>query len=199
MIRNEAELVAEFIRTLAPVPDSELNHLFNLLKPLTIRRGMLFCEVDMPTRTLAFVIQGIFKVYYLTHDGRPFIRIFHSEGSPLADYGALLKGGVAEVTIEAIEDSKVVQIQYSDFVALYERHPSWQELGRKVAEEFMLIREKRERQLLTLDARGRYEEYLEEHRSNLNRIAQQDVASYIGITPVSLSRLAAARVREKRQ
>jgi CRP-like cAMP-binding protein len=199
MIRNELEPIKAYIKSFAPVPDSEIEVFLKSIVFKKYKKGEFFCEYGKRTSEIGFVISGLFKVYYLTYDGRPFIRIFHAEGLPLADYAALIRGTVADVTIEALENSTIGIIPYKKFASFFESHASWQEFGRKIAEHFMIVRELREKQLLTLNASDRYEQFISEYRHYLNRISKQDAAAYIGITPVSLSRLTASRIKSKRQ
>ena len=89
-------------------------------------------------------------------------------------------------------------LPWSELEALYTRHVCWQIVGRRFAETALLEREARAHELLTLNAAERFAGFCETHRALLPHLRSYDIASYLGITPVSLSRLR-ARVRRRAQ
>jgi CRP-like cAMP-binding protein len=100
-----------------------------------------------------------------------------------------LRRAPAHLTNEALEDSQVAQFSYHVLEERFDRHPSWERLGRRLAEEHYIERERREYHLLALDAGERYQRFLEDFPGLAERITQANIASYIGIKPESLSRL----------
>lgn len=77
----------------------------------------------------------------------------------------------------------------SDFVALFEQHPIFDRLGRKLAEWLLIRKELRARSLLQQQAKERYLDFEEQYPDLVKRVPQYHIASYLGITEVSLSRL----------
>jgi len=108
---------------------------------------------------------------------------------PLGSYATILTGRPTHVNIEAIEDSVVLQFSYSELSKRYERHIGWERLGRKIAERHYISRERREHDFLACNAAQRYETFLEEFPGLEARISQTNIASYLGITPETLSRI----------
>lgn len=185
--------IENFVRRFSHVPDEEIHYLKSRLTLKNLKRNEHFVVSGKESNQLGFVAQGLFKVYYLDHRGREFIRIFHAEGSPLGDYTALIRGELPIVNIQALEESKVLTIPFPDFRGLFERHVTWQEFGRKIAEELMMIRERREYQFMVHSASQRHKLFLAEYGTVAGRVSQADIASYLGITPESLSRLTAKK------
>ncbi|SHJ98115.1 hypothetical protein SAMN04488513_1156 [Pseudozobellia thermophila] len=91
--------------------------------------------------------------------------------------------------IEAIEDSKVLIMSYNNWQKLKEQNPKWNLLLVKLLEKGYATKEKREREFLLLDAENRYRIYLKEYPTLENRVKQHMIASYLGITPIALSRI----------
>lgn len=75
------------------------------------------------------------------------------------------------------------------FESLYKRHRCWETLGRKLAEGLYIKKEMKERLLLMNTAEERYLQFLKEFPGLEKRVPQYHIASYLGITPVSLSRI----------
>jgi len=95
------------------------------------------------------------------------------------------------LSVEAVEETRLFVLDWSELEALYARHVCWQIVGRRFAETTLLEREARAHELLTLSATERFERFCASHRALLPRLRNYDIASYLGITPVSLSRLRA--------
>lgn len=186
---NEALMgLSVFLKSMADIPEEELSAFYQKLSVRSLDKGEFFCRAGEPNDTLAFVAKGLFRVYYTAGD-KKFIRNFCPEGTPIASYATLLTAQPAHVNIEALEDSVVAEMKYTDFISFYKRHVSWEKFGRKVAENFYVKREQREYQLLTMDAQSRYEIFQQEFGSLADRLTQVNIAGYLGISPESLSRI----------
>lgn len=138
---------------------------------------------------LLFVCKGLLRFYYPDENGVESNKAFiaeHSFAGPLAAHSlnlSLLYG------VEALEPTTVLTAQLSDFTNLYEQHPLFDKLGRKLAEQLLVHKELRTRSLLQRNATERYQEFLSHHSHVAQRIPQYHIASYLGITEVSLSRI----------
>jgi CRP-like cAMP-binding protein len=95
----------------------------------------------------------------------------------------------ARTHIEALEDCDLLVGRYEDLRALYRRHPGWQAAGRLIAEQHFIAKERREYEFLQQSASERYLAFRNERPDLAGRLAQYQVASYLGITPVALSRI----------
>jgi len=100
--------------------------------------------------------------------------------------------------IQAMEDSELLIGDYDRMKKLYARNAGWQELGRRIAENFYVGKERREYELLQLSASERYLMFDQEYPGLARRIPQYYVASYLGITPVALSRIVSRLKTKKR-
>lgn len=185
----ESKALFQFISKSVSVPYEEFNAFEKFVFVQDFQKGQCFARIGDKTRNVGFVLRGGFSVFYATQDGKYVIRNFCIENMALGSYATILSGHPTHVNIEAFEESSVAAIDYEDFSRFYDRHPSWERLGRKIAEQHYVSRERREYQFLALDAEARYHLFLKEFPGLENRITQASVAAYIGITPVSLSRI----------
>ena len=80
-------------------------------------------------------------------------------------------------------------VGFADYTALYQSHPYWQEVSRKTVDQLYIAKERRECQLLLLNAAERLAEFRAEFPGLESRIPQYHVAAYLGISPVTLSRI----------
>lgn len=91
--------------------------------------------------------------------------------------------------IEALEDSKILKIPYTKWKNLIETDSFWLKFLLSLVEKGFSIKEKRERDLLLLNAEMRYKNFLKDFPLMEGRIKQAIIASYLGIQPESLSRV----------
>jgi CRP-like cAMP-binding protein len=138
--------------------------------------------------------RGLLKLAYLSDQGEEWVKSFIAEGQFFASLAALAPGGSTSFAAEAIEDSELEQLDYRDIAARAATSLPWQ---RALAQALLIYgarKEARERELLTLAPTERYRAFLRQSPGVVDRVRQRDLALYLGVTPVSLSRLK-ARVR----
>ena len=80
-------------------------------------------------------------------------------------------------------------ISFKHYFAMFDRYPHWNLIGRKIIENFYAIREKREAEIAMLSALERYKNFLNECPNIVSRVTNHHAASFLGITPETLSRL----------
>ena len=178
------------LRLAAEVPDSKWDLLSRSLSESSFCKGQNFVrQGDQPDR-IGVVTSGLFVEFTDTSAGKRHVRDFSCEGDLIGPYSSLLmKSTTSEVSIQALENSSIVVMPFDVFTSFYERHASWQKLGRLVAEHCFMKRERREFDLLRYSAAERFAAFKRERQDLLNRVPRHMIASHLGMTPVSLSRL----------
>ena len=138
---------------------------------------------------LIFVAEGLLRFYYLNDGGVESNKAFVAENEfagPLASAALNLP---VIYGIQTLEPSELLVANYSDFSELFDQDPLFDRLGRKFAELLLVRKELRMRSMLQKKAAERYQEFREQYPGLLQRVPQYHIASYLGITEVSLSRL----------
>ena len=133
--------------------------------------------------------EGWLRHFHIDAEGREYIRYFCSGGNFVSSQSALINGTPSDFSIQAIEVSRLVVFEYRDWLGLSESHPSWAAIHKAVLERALEISERRERSLVLDDAATRYRRFLEEYPGAEAHIRQYDIASYLGVSPVTLSRI----------
>ena len=101
-----------------------------------------------------------------------------------------VSGQPSPVTIQAMSEVTYISFAYPVLQTLFGQYANWQLFGRLLAEYIMVSLEQRMAGLLLLSPQERYVDLLEGHQKNLlQRVPQHYIANYLGITPVSLSRI----------
>ncbi len=171
------------------IPPPEWLHLVPLLKIKHILKDTYYFKQGDSVYEIGFVVKGLLYNFYTKADGEELVKYFIPEGKLVAAYSSLILNQPAFYSCKTLEDTTLVTIQYSDLLNLYKRNACWEKMGRINAEKQYIEKELREYQFLAHSALERYEFFVKENKHILNRIPQYLIASYLGMSPVSLSRI----------
>jgi len=136
-----------------------------------------------------FVLNGCFKIYYLNENGFEQTLYFAVEGWWITDIDSLINNVPGILNIEALEDSEVLMIAKKDKEYLYETMPQIEKLFRIMNQKSSVALQRRILSLTGKTADKRYLEFLEKYPGLEQRITQQQLASYLGITHEFLSKI----------
>jgi CRP-like cAMP-binding protein len=181
--------IKQVLNQLIAPPQYELEHLMKLFQSRILKQGDYLAQAGESSTDLAFVNAGLLRFYYQTEDGKEFNKSFITENQFAAAYSAYLTGNPMRFTIQALEESHLLVCNLASVVALFDRHPCWERLGRVLAEQLYIKKETREAEFLLDDAETRYHNFQSSYPGLEDRLTQYHVASYLGITPVALSRI----------
>ncbi len=171
------------------LPISEWLRILPMLQWRSLKKGEYFFRQDEEVHEIGFVIKGLLYNYYLDPNGKDFVKYFISENNFVACYSSLIQKRPAKYSCRTIEPTTLVTMPYKCLRDLYESHPVWDRIGRLNAEKLYIEKESREQYFLMADAHTRYNGFIKERPDLLQRVPQYLIASYIGISPISLSRL----------
>lgn len=149
-------------------------------------------SIGQSCRNIYFVNEGLLRVYYFKEEV-DITESFHFEGDLVARADSLFNGSPSRKGIQAIEDTQVFAIHSASLFDLYDAHHDIERLFRKVFEAAYVDTVHRIESLQFHTAEERYNNLMEASKGVLNRIPLKHIASYLGITPVSLSRIRAIK------
>jgi len=177
-------------------PQTELEKAARLTAPLDIKKGTWFLRAGEVPSEIGINMSGLLYLYYIDIEGKEIIKHFVTEYSLAISYSAFIQQEESKLSIRAIEDTRLQVLPYDAYQQLLDGHTCWQILSRKLAETLYILKEKREQELLLNSAEERYVHFLEDYPDLINRLNQYHIASYLGITPESLSRIRANRTKQ---
>lgn len=193
---NAEHMLAEALHRISPLSAEEKA----MLKPVRTEHYPKGSPVlragDQATRA-AFLLSGALREYYILKDGIERTRSFALTGDLAGSLSDLLQGKASRTWVTAEADSILLCVDWHVIRPLTEKHPGWMRLSRQIAEDLYLKKVEREFELLALDATTRYERAMARWPDLENWFSLKDIASYIGITPVHLSRLRRERPRSR--
>jgi CRP-like cAMP-binding protein len=182
----------KYVQAFTTFTDEEWSALGSTMEIRTLPRKHVFVRLGEISTTVGFVIAGSLRQYYITPENDERTTYFFFEGALVGGYLSFVAKKPSLVAIEAMEDAQILTFPYPALEALYDRYPAWERFGRRIAEYLVMGLEERLVEHLMYSPEERYERLVKSHRTKiLERAPQQYIASYLGITPVSLSRLRA--------
>ncbi len=158
------------------------------LKPVSLAGKAHFLEAGQVCSRVAFVNRGCARQYYLV-DGKEICKDFLFENSFIGSYASFLTRQPAHFYVQALENMELLELQHSDIVQLYANYPTWQKLGKLIAEGLFIRKENREASFLNDGPDQRYQKLLVEFPQVIQRVPLHYIASYLGMTPETLSRI----------
>lgn len=137
----------------------------------------------------SFVVKGCLKLSTFDADGKEHIVSFAIENWWAVDMYSFIEEMPAMYTIEALEDTELIQFTRKQYDLRYEVIPKLNILTRKMLENSYIAQQKRILQNKSLNVEERYQLFTAKYPNLETRISQKDVASYLGVTPEGLSRI----------
>lgn len=136
-----------------------------------------------------YISEGLVRIYYVDQDGNEVNEGFYEEGKMLGPISSFVHGSPCLYYIQAIEACTLVVANYPQFHAYAEDKPDILRFEITFLQSLFLSNAKRDAKRLTSRGEQRYRWFCREYAHLLERIPQYHIASFLGMTPVSLSRL----------
>jgi CRP-like cAMP-binding protein len=212
---NSPEVFQTYLERVAGVALPDFHIFLRAAALATVEPRELLFDAGSTDRRFYFILDGVLSVATSDRPGRDWIRRFVGPGEllssvpslahPVPRAAAIFVGldpdaegmgpsAYMHYSARAITRVRARYVDIATFWALSNRHREWQQLALVASIASSALQEKRERELLTLNAEERYRVLVRERPELVELVPQKDLARYIGVTPVAMSRIV-SRVR----
>ena len=188
-MNTELLQLKQVIEQLSPISDEAWHEMASLFTPLSLNTEQHFISAGQQASSIAFVISGAMREYFITLEGKEYNKAFIFKGDVTGSLFDLISQQPSIASIQATTQTELLVADYQAFSELYDLFPCCQRLGRLQAQHLFMLKARREYEFLTLDAYARYQSLLTRHPDIELYVPQYHIASYLGITPVALSRI----------
>ena len=189
MPRSEFESLIRRLETIHQLPPGGRERILSLLRTRSLAKEEFFLRAGQRATTVGFMTEGWLRYFHTDAEGREYIRYFCNGENFVSSQSALVNDEPSDFSIQAIEPSRLVVFDYKDWLTLLETDPAWGIIHTAILDEALAVAERRERSLILDDATKRYLRFLEDYPGIEAHVRQYDIASYLGISPVSLTHL----------
>lgn len=182
-------LLRSTLDSIAAIDESEWQHIQPYLSARRFPRGSHLQRAGEPSEHAYFVTAGFVREYYSVDRGVERIKDFIRTGRFTVAYSDFIKGRASQVSIQSLQDTHVLAISLRQLRELRRTSAPWLAISHGLLEEMYFQKERRELQFLTLGAGERYRMLRDDFPGIEDVVPQYHLASYLGITPVALSRI----------
>ena len=156
---------------------------------LELRKDDYYWEAGKNVRQIGFITDGVLRVFYYTKNGEENTRYFVDENHLIPDGPDTDGNYIPSEYLQAIMDCKLVVFSKKNWQDISETIVGWDNIIQKIMAKHHREKLERRSELVSQDATTRYLNFLEKFPSLANRVPLSFIASYLGITQSSLSRI----------
>lgn len=183
------EVLRAHIQKRIQISEEEFEVARTFFTPKKLRRGQFLLHAGESFKSIAFVETGCLRQYYIDAKGEEHVVQFAIEDWWISDMYSTLTGTPATYNIDALEISEVLLFERSRLEEVCQRIPQFERFFRLLLEGAFIAKERRIAASIGLSAEEQYLNMLDMYPKIVQRVAQNQIASYLGITPQSLSRI----------
>lgn len=180
--------IRKYFETILPLTDEEWTAYSSFLTKTKVPKRSYLLEPGKVCDYIAFVEEGSFR-FFFNNEGNKIVTAFFFSGEFLSNYRSFLTGMPSTHYIESFSDSTIWMIKKEHQFLLYNQYPKFERLGRIIAENLYLSVAKRVDSFLYETPEERYKDLLKRNSRLLQDVPQYMLASYLGVSPESLSRI----------
>ena len=182
-------LIHSFKQLVPQLTEAELDHIRPLIQVREFSKKEILFAADSVQREIAFVVKGLFRVFYVDDQGKEISIRFGAEGAYMTHYYSFIRQVPSFQTIQSLEPSIVATLSYAHIQEAYLKYPRFERYGRLIAEEVLVAQAERIEGFLFKTAEQRYLDFMQHQPELYNRVSLSHLSSYLGIERPSLSRI----------
>lgn len=182
------EEMIEYILQFGNLNKQQIELIVSNGKTLKLKKEDYFSEAGKVPKQVGFVVEGVLRGCYYSNKGEEITRCFISENSLVCDYVNFEGNTSSSEYLQAITDCTLIVFSRQDWEILSHTIVGWDNIKNKMV-QLCMYQKSRKGPVISQDATTRYLEFIENHPSLVNRIPLSHIASYLGITQQSLSRI----------
>ena len=184
------------IKSSIPLSSEAEEYVRSISKERLIPKGELLIRQGQSVKSTYFVMDGCLRSYCLDKNGKEHTLQFAINDWWISDFIAIYDNDLSTLTVECITDSKVIEFDAEKLNEIYVEFPEFEAFQRNNLERHVVSLHKRILNQLQLTAPERYDLFLKQYPDIEQFTPNYHIASYLGITQQSLSRIRAEKVKK---
>lgn len=184
-------ILYQALNEISPISKNVWSEATKYFKIKTLPKGAHLFDIDEKVTNFYFLIKGLARYYYISDEGKEFNKSFAEKpGHLLSSISSVsMQDETSPFCVETLTEFTTLYISYDDFIKLGNHYSEWNTLTLKIYERLIVKKERREANFLLLDAKDRYLKFLKDYSMIEDAVQNYHIASYLGITEVTLSRI----------
>mgnify|MGYP003672705413 CR=1 FL=1 len=183
------EIFQNYLQSKIALSDTEIQLIKSVSTIKKLRKRQYLLQEGDTWRFHAFVCSGFVRTYSVSSKGQEHIMNFSPENYWTGDRESLSTEKPSNYNIDAIENSEILLIKKADFDTICSQIPNFNDLVNNILQKSFLVSQNRIHANISLSAEEKYQNFIKKFPTIANRVPQHMIASYLGISPETLSRI----------
>ena len=185
-----SDFIRQYVRNITDkISDESIEKYAAIYEEKKYFKGDILLSYGKVNTKCFLVVSGLIASFTHNEDGSNFIRTIFNQGLGIASLASVTNNETSTADYTCLTDYVVLECYWSDFVALTEQHTDFLYLYINILEKTYMYSEKRIHELSSFDATQRYMELKKDIPNIDNILPQYQIANYLNVTPVQLSRI----------
>ena len=182
-------MIKEIINSIYPISTNSINEIEQILEFRSVDKGVTFVKRNKRSTKEYFILEGICRSFLISPEGEEITLSFFTANSILSPYSTRTKEEISLLNFQALTDIEFASIDAFKFEELMINNLEIRRFGNTVLHNELSNKVDKEIGLAALSAKERLLKFRAQYLMLENLIPHTDIASYLGVTNVSLSRL----------
>lgn len=183
------EKLIEIIRNFVSLTRAEQALITECLSPKTLNKGDFLLKKGDTNYLVGFLDEGLMRSFYLEEDGSEITSGFFQEGNICTDLNSYVSGTKSERNIEALTMCQLLILHLDDLAMLRKKIPTWNEFEQNYITRLLLQKVNFQREMANKSTTEAYDLFTQTYRQAALFAPRYQIASFLGISPFTLSRL----------
>jgi CRP/FNR family transcriptional regulator, anaerobic regulatory protein len=181
--------IKKYLQKFIDVTDVEIQQFLELTETMTVEKGKVILDIDKKCKHQFFIISGLLISFNINERGNDKVIQISTENTWTGDLTSYLFDKPANRVIKSYEKTELLLLKYDNWKKLLESNCKFEKLFRILFQNAYIEQTNRVSSSMKLDMRERLEKFIDENPNLLKRVQKKIIASYLDMTPETLSRL----------
>jgi len=186
---KEYKPILNNVKKYVDLNNEDEEQLTSIIRTTTIKKRQFIVQPNFTCTHQTYVLKGAFRAYFVNNEGIDHTIQFAIEDWFISDFNSYIHQTPASLFVEALEDSIVQQMAYTDVEKLCTNNPKFEKFFRLIAQKSFAFSQRRILSNLGKSAEERYLEFLSLYPLIVQRVPQYALASYLGMSAEFLSKI----------
>lgn len=188
--------INEYLQLFKELTVDDAKFFFSATRQRRLKPGEIYVHAGEMYKKVAHIKSGLMRVYVINEDGEEVTLFFRKEDHQIAPYDCIFADKPSRMFIEAFEDTTIFEIDHEKLQEFMARHPQYEKARLHFHQKLLMESFLRLEKFILLPPLQRYQHFVKENPDLAQRVPDKYIASILGITPGSLSRIR-KRIKQK--